>query len=79
MFGMEHSKQGPDPGLNLLIRYGMGTGGNWVTVNTKPTVCINGSKIGAGTFQGVDWEITGLDRRMREGFYFCTIIFSISG
>jgi hypothetical protein len=68
-----------DPGLILQVKYGPGSTGNWVTVNTYPTAWINGATPGNGTFEGVDWEIEGLSFLMPPGAYYCTVTISIIG
>jgi len=68
-----------DPGLSLQVKYGAGSAGNWVTVNTYPTSWINGSGCGTGTFQGVDWKIKGLTSKMHTGMYWCTVTITIIG
>ena len=68
-----------DPGLILQVKYGSGSSGNWVTINTNATVWINGAGPGTGTFQGVDWKIKGLKKNMKTGLYWCTVTITITG
>ena len=77
--GWQTPNKSPDPGLSLQVKYGPGSTGSWVTVNTCATAWITGSKPGTGAFQGVDWKIKGLTSKMKPGMYYCTVTISILG
>jgi len=73
-----------DPNLELWlqVKYGPPDNDNWITVpvntdDNAPAVWIEGSGVGTGTFEGIDWKIKELTWDMQPGTYWCTVTISI--
>jgi len=73
-----------DPNLefHLQVKYGPPDNDNWVTVPVvtypdPPAVWIEGSGVGTGTYEGIDWKIKDLTWDMQPGTYWCTVTISI--
>ena len=67
----------PAPDLWLQVKYDLPNDSGWLTVNIFPTPWIYGASMGRGTFQGVDWKIKDLSRRLPPASYSCTVTIMI--
>lgn len=73
----------PDQEFWLQAKYGPSDNNDWVTVPLytepdAPATWIEGSGVGSGTYEGVDWKINDLDPDMEPGMYWCTVIIAIA-